>query len=269
MILSVNIHSQAIGWPFPLAIHLPIPNNIRMAKSPFEKVRSLVERKKLFIALLAERSEVVCKGEGEELFVFQPTEIVSESLLQGHMTSVDKIPDKDMEIIGNFSVAGEKYFFTSQFKIMPLQGAIFHLSCDVFKLQRRGSLRLHIPSSLGIHLAITEFSGKAIYSVAQIADVSAGGARIFFSDLASPVPLANNSKTPELRPADKFKAILHLGTKRSLEVKAEVKHVQQAVHLGHIVDHIGIEFIESTQALRNRLLAMTMDVQQRMTALDR
>ena len=252
-----------------LAIPLNISNNIpTMAKSPFEKVKSLVERRKLFEALLREGSDILCKGEGESLFHFKPANLSREGWMQGSMIAVEKSLEHTGLVLGNFSVSGERYFFSTEIELMKNGDTQFVVSCEVYQLQRRSSLRLHVQQSHGVYLAITEFQGKAIYVIAQIADLSAGGARIFFSDLDSPVAATVNSKNPNLRAGDRFKAILHLGQKRSLEVNVEVKHIQQAVHLGQIVEHIGIEFIELTSVLRNRLVAMTMDLQYKMISED-
>ena len=239
-----------------------------MAKSPFEKVKSLVERRKLFEALLREGGDILCKGDGEALFHFKPVSISREGLMSGSMLAIEKTLEQTGLVLGNFSVIGERFFFSTEFELMKNGEIKFAVSCEVYQLQRRSSIRLHVQQSLGVYLAITEFQNKAIYVIAQIADLSAGGAKIFFSDLDSPVAATANSKNPNFRVGDQFKAILHLGLKRSLEVQVAVKHIQQAVHLGQIVDHIGIEFIELTSVLRNRLLAMTMDLQHRMISED-
>lgn len=234
-----------------------------MSKSPFEKVRSLVERRKLFEALLIEQTEILCKGEDESLFNFKPIALVSDSLLQGYMTAIEKTPQQDLDALGNFSVGVDRYFFKAPFKIMGDEAA-FHVACDVFQLQRRATMRLHPHQDLGVYLALTEFQNKPIYTIAQIADISSGGARIFFSQVASPIPASTRMENPGLRQGDRFRCVLHLSDNKTLDLMAEVKHIQQAVHLGAIVDHLGVEFVDFTPVVKNRLMAMTMDLQQKM-----
>lgn len=239
-----------------------------MPKSPFEKVRSLVERKKLFEALLAEQTAVVCKGDGEILFELKPMTLVGDSHIQGFMTGIEgPVPKQDMPVLGNFSVGADRFFFKADLKVHQDE-ASFSLQSEVYRLQRRTTMRLHLPSSLGVYLALTEYKNKFIYSVAQIADISAGGARIFFSDVDSPTGSATHSQVPDLKPGDQFKAVLHIGDHKTLELKVEVKHVQQAVFHGQIVNHFGTEFVELTPLIKSRLLAMTMDLQRKLIFVD-
>ncbi len=237
-----------------------------MGKTPFEKVRSLVERRKIFETLLHEKTEILCKGDDETLFHLHPISIVSDSHIHGWMELIDGLPQKDCDIIGNFTVGSERYFFQTSLKVADGEAG-FLINSDVFRLQRRSSIRLHVNPIYEMYLAITEFKGGAVYSIAQLADVSAGGARIFFSDLDSPIQ-ASNSKTLNLQLKDRFKAILHLGSKKSLEVYCEVKHSQQAIYRGSVVEHFGIEFVDLSPAVKNRLLALTMDLQKRMAIED-
>jgi hypothetical protein len=238
-----------------------------MAKTPFEKVRSLVERKKLFEALLREQqNEILCKGEDDSLFHLKPTSIIGDQSIQGWMQAIENLPVKDTEILGNFAIGTERYFFHTTMKIKG-EDASFPLSADVFRLQRRSSLRLPLNPDYEMYMAITEFQGRSVYFIAQMADLSAGGTRIFFSDVDAPLQ-ATNSKSLNLKVNDTFKGILHLGKKKSLEVQCLVKHTRQAVNRGAVVEHFGIEFVELSVAVKNRLLALTMDLQKRMSVED-
>lgn len=238
-----------------------------MARSPFEKVRSLVERKKLFEGLLREQTEILCKGEDDSLFNMKPMVLSGDSALQGFMTPIEKLPSEDTVILGNFSVGSEKYFFHAPLKIQE-EEASFQISCEVFKLQRRNSVRLQIHPTYEMYLAITEFQGKSVYTMAHLSDVSAGGAKIFFSEAQAQMLNLGTSKNPGLRIGDQFKCILRTGSKRNLELVSLVKHVQKSVYQDEIIEQYGIEFIELTPLLQNRLVAMTMDLQQRMVKDD-
>lgn len=232
-----------------------------MARSPFEKVRSLVERRKLFETLLNERSDILCKGEDESLFHFKPTVLAGDAVMEGWFSAIEKNPTGNTKVLGNFAVGNEKYFFHAPLKVSGEEGS-FEVNCDVFRLQRRASLRLQIPASFGMYIAITEFQGKTMYTVAHIADVSAGGARIFFSEVYA--ASAGTSKDPGLRPGDKFKCVLRTSSKRNLDLYAVVKHSQKSVFHDEIIEQFGIEFVDLTPLLQNRLLGMTMDLQQRL-----
>lgn len=233
-----------------------------MGKIPFEKVRSLVERRKLFEGLLREQNTIVCKGADESLFQIKPMSIVGNSHMIGLITAIEKAPTNDTEVIGNFSVGVDRYFFQTP---MQIQGdeALIQLSADIYLLQRRASLRLGIQPEYGIFLSIIEFQGKPVYSIAQIADLSAGGVKFFFSNVDSPVPAHMNSKKLDFRVGDRFKGVVHFTNAKKIEITGEVKHIQQAVHRGEIVEHIGVEFVELTGWMKNRLMSLTMDLQRR------
>ncbi|MEZ0391994.1 MAG: PilZ domain-containing protein [Pseudobdellovibrionaceae bacterium] len=237
------------------------------AKTPFEKVRSLVERKKLFEDLLLEKGEMVCKGEDDSLFYFRPSAIVKDQHIQGWIRAIDQAPKSDTNVLGNFSIGADRFFFQAAMNISGEEG-VFETTCDVFKLQRRATVRLHVQASFGLYMAITELNGKSVYSVAQIADVSAGGARIFFSTVESPIPALGNTSNPGIQMGSRFKAVLNFGNRKTVDVICEVKHSQQAVHRGVIVEHFGIEFVDFTPGLKNRLLGLTMDLQRRMVYED-
>jgi hypothetical protein len=236
-----------------------------MAKSPFEKVRSLAERRKLFEQVLSEKGQIICKADEDSLFHFLPQSIVSETLLQGEIKAMNHLPrEADAEIFGNFSVGSDKFFFHGPMKIMA-EEAILPMACSVYRLERRSSLRIRLSSQLGIYAAVVELDRKPVYAIAQFADLSAGGARMFFSDLDSPLGATTRSAALPCRVGDRLKLVLHQkGKAKSLDLVAEVKHTQPAVHLGQMVDHIGIEFMELTQSARNRLLILTIDLQKQL-----
>jgi hypothetical protein len=200
------------------------------------------------------------------LFHIKPISIVSDSLIHGWMEAIENLPQVDTEILANFTVGTERFFFHAHLKVMKDE-ATFHINSDVYRLQRRSSLRLTVHSDYECYLAITESKGKPVYSIAQVADLSAGGARLFFSDIDSPIQ-AGNSKSLELKVGDRFKAVLHLGRKKNLDVQCEVKHIQQGVHRGAVMDYYGVEFVELNNHTKNRILSLTMDLQRRMTIDD-
>lgn len=238
-----------------------------MAKTPFEKVRSLVERRKLFEALLEEKTEILCKGDDESLFNFRPLVLAGGSVVQGWIVAIEKAPLNDTNILGNFAVGSEKFFFQAPMKVTQTEGS-FPVNTSVYRLQRRASVRLQVHPSYNMYLALTEFQGKNIYSIAQISDISAGGARIFFSEFQAPIPAMGTAKNPGLRLGDQFKCVLHTGNHKNMELWGEVKHVQKASFHDEMIDHYGIEFVNANQSLKNRLVSMTMDLQRRMVRED-
>ena len=150
-------------------------------KEPFERIRSIVERRRVFEHILKESGSITCKGSDDSLFLLKPVEILHDGTLIGTAAAIDKLPSRDVEVIGNFSVQTERYFFRADLKV---KSSLFRIpiSCDVFKLQRRQSLRVALPPSFPIYLNVREISGKPCLIEGRIAVLSSGGMKIYFGD---------------------------------------------------------------------------------------
>lgn len=229
-----------------------------MSKLPFEKVRSLIERRKLFEQLIRAGGEIVCKGE-DSLFKLKPTQIQTGTSLQAEIEAIDVAPQEDLSAIGNFAIEADRYFFSGPLKIRGTQAEL-PLNCDVFRLQRRATLRITLSPQMGLFIAMTEFQERPVYVTVMVADISAGGARIYFGDLSS----QGQQKDPGLKSGSRFKAVIHPPSTRNIDVLCEVKHLHQSVLNQEAVTQYGIEFIEQTQAQKNRLIALTMDLQRKL-----
>lgn len=234
-----------------------------MSKTPFDKIRSLVERRKLFEQVIAQQGEITCKGSDDSLFQFKPTEMIDGDFVQGAVVNIEKMPQIKTDVIGNFAVGTDRYFFTGAFACNGAQGAL-SANCEVFQLQRRSSFRLSLRPQMGLFMAVIDFQGKPLYLIAHVADISAGGARIYFSETHSTAGISGTSKDPGLKAGARFKAVIHPPSGKNLEVLCEVKHMQKAVAHDQMVDQFGVEFVDLDHRVKNRLTAMTMDLQQKM-----
>lgn len=236
-------------------------------KTPFEKIRSLVERRKYFEELIRRNENIVCKDDRDHLFSFIPAQI-SDSELKGRCVAIDSLPDKSGNIIGNFSLGEEKFFFHGPVQLLAAKGeASVAIDCDVFKLQRRTHVRLMIDAEVRLHMIITNYKGKPTYIEAQVSDISAGGVRLHFSEV--PIyshPGLATARNPGLRAGDKFSAVVHPPSGKTIEVICEVKHQLQSESKGDEMDQYGCEFVELSPLVKNRLLAMSMDLQKKIVA---
>jgi hypothetical protein len=231
-------------------------------KPPFEKIRSQVEKRKLFQELINAKSEIVTKGDDDSFFQLVPQKIINDSILLCGLINIEKLPQKDIKAIGNFSVGTDRYFFSGALKVMKDEAA-FDISCDVFQLQRRATFRLSVRPQSGLFIALTKFDKKAIYVITQVADISAGGARVFFGETYSTTGITGTSVDPGLKMGSQFTCVIHPPSGKNIEVQAEVKHQQKAVVNGEITEQFGIEFINLSPLLKNRLTSMTLDLQQK------
>jgi hypothetical protein len=233
-------------------------------KTPFEKIRSLVERRKFFSELIERKEPIICKDDRDHLFSFMPQEIVGDEQLKGTCRAIDSLPEKSGDVIGNFSLGEEKFFFHGQMQWKGNGEAWIEVECEVFKLQRRTHVRLQLEPELRLHVIITKYKGKATYIEAQASDISAGGVRLHFSGF--PIhshPGLATAHDPGLRTGERFTAVIHPPSGKTIEVICEVKHQLQSAIQGDEIDQYGCEFVELSQLVKNRLIAMSMDLQRK------
>lgn len=226
-----------------------------MSKEPFEKVRSLVERKRLFGELMAKNLEVICKGSDDSLFAFFPQKMLSESLVVGEIKEIEKEPTAgDLEIVGNFSVDDERYFLKGSLKVTAFEG-ILHVNCDIYKLQRRQSNRVLIPEEMKLIFTLKSLDGHIFFINGKFHDISIGGARIYF-------PPAEKKKSPKGPPGPKagmrFEGVIHAPSGKSIEVDGDIKHVLKTPE-GE--EHYGLEIKTDKIVVKNRLMSLVMDIQ--------
>ena len=228
-----------------------------MTKDPFEKIRSLVERKKLFTEVVALKSEIICKGSDESLFSFVPQKMMSESLVVGTIKSIERAPAPgEIEVLGNFMAEGERYFLTGPLKIAANE-AILNVNSEIFKLQRRQSHRVIIPEDMKIFFTLTSLGNELMFLNAKFHDISVGGARIYFN----PFEIAKMAKVPKFVAGTKITGVFHTPSGKSIEVEGELKHV---LNLPNGVEHYGLELKTDKAAVKNRLMALVMDIQHKL-----
>lgn len=234
-------------------------------KTPFEKIRSLIERRKYFEELIRRSDSVVCKDDRDQLFSFFPKKMLNDSTVQGTCTAIDSLPTKNSMVIANFGIGEEKFFFQGPMTLLKNSDEItIEIDSDLYKLQRRTHIRFQIEAEVRLHIIITKYHGKSVYIETQVSDISAGGVRIHFSQF--PIyshPGLATANNPGLRQGDKFHAVIHPPSGKTLEVVCEVKHQLQSAVKGDAMDQYGCEFVELTPLVKNRLLALSMDLQKK------
>ena len=223
-----------------------------MEKEPFEKVRSLVERKKILESLVKAKSQVICKGADDSLFYFNPSSIVGDSAIIGSSKPITGLPTRSVEVIGNFTVEPDRYFFRCPVKI---QGDLhqFPLNMVIFRLQRRVSMRVRVPSNFPLAINIYQINGNNKIVTTKVVDLSAGGVRFQITD----------PKDLRLNLEDKLSIAVHPSSGRALELGAVVRHALQISVGLEKVFHYGCEFVTSSTVTKNRLLALSLELQQK------
>lgn len=227
---------------------------LRDKKNAFDKIRSTVERRHLLQKALEEKSAFICKfDEEDELVQFIPVDF-QEGVLLGRAGSTPKMQGKGSGI-GNFSVGQDRYFFSGD---VTIEGAGIALPerTDIFKLERRKTMRVPVPEDYPFSVRITQIDGRAALRECVTVDVSAGGVRIYF-------PLYRQGEG--LAQGGLVKGSLHMPSTKVLDFDGEVKHVQmQPIADGEAL-HFGIEFGQCREALFQRMTTLTFDIQRKLT----
>ena len=150
--------------------------------------------------------------------------------------------------IGNFQAGEDRYFFNGEIKIEG-RSVTIPLKTDLFKLERRKTMRVVVVPAARISLNITEVDHKPVFVNAVLFDVSAGGLKMTYEPSAD---------VPALTKQSEIVGVLHLPSTRTISFRAGVRHIQQVSP--HEV-HYGIEFINPEPVYVQRMLGLTMELQ--------
>lgn len=219
-------------------------------KEPFEKIKSSRERLELFQKLSQLKMELLCKADEEALFNFKINS-VDPKLVRGRVVSADKAPLKSGPTVMQVAIEQERYFFSCELDLGENE-ASFKWDVPIYKLQRRASFRIPIPSELKFSLNLIQWNGKTIFWDARVVDFSEGGVKCYLL-----VP------DKRLHSGDTLKLAMHAYTGKSLELEAVVRHTQKVNQEDTVVEYYGLEFVNLSTGLKSKLVAMSLDLQRR------
>lgn len=239
---------------------------MQASKEPFEKIRSLVERRKLFEELLNRQDEAVFKSDGDALFTFVPTVVVHSQKLQfgqqavalGQVCGLDGLSaEKTINILGHFSIEPDRYFFKGVLRHVGVNRdgvAIYELDSEteVFRFQRRKTFRVSLPASYPIFFRTKSIDDQAHVVDVQLTDLSIGGMKVFHATLDLPLQMEST-----------LFGALYPQSGKEVSLTGKVRHIQDQLieGLGKTCKLFGIEFVEPSQVIKNRLTALTLEIQ--------
>jgi mannuronan synthase len=221
-----------------------------MEKEAFEKIRSNIEKKKLFEFAIREKSIFTLKTEDDTLFNFTPREI-SKDHVAGSADLLPILAGKQ-KAIGNFGVGQDRFFFHG---FIEVQSKDVHVSFDVevFKLQRRKTLRIAVPLSYPMYMNITSLAHKKVFLEAKVHDISAGGLRFYLVDQTLPV-----------LPKDLvIGASIHPPSGKTIEISAVIRHLQTVPIEAMETMQYGTELVSKNPVTTQRMMALSMEVQRK------
>jgi c-di-GMP-binding flagellar brake protein YcgR len=221
-------------------------------KEIFSQISNINERVRVLKSAVNEMIAFVCKGNGineqeDSLFYFQPDTVSKNGILKGRIILIEGVPTEG-EVIANFGVNKEKYFYRSKLSIK--NNIPFVLTSEqMFKLQRRAHFRMGLASASEKSIIIIGLNGKKVFVDAECMDFSVGGARMLLPKSALKIKIG-----------DRISPVLRINGKR-FETEAEVRHIKEDKE--NVI--VGIKFSVSDQVLLNRLQVLSLEFQRKMT----
>jgi hypothetical protein len=219
-------------------------NNKPSEDEQFKLIRSGLEVRRLLERCITDDCDFLVKGQGDNLFGFRPDQ-VDTSGLHGRVVPLGPLPKTSENVVVNFSVGTDRYFTLSDFFPFNERG-LLAMDQTLYKLERRGHLRVQIPRTMENLCNLIDVDGKVVFLTGMVLDLSRGGARLL-------MPI-DQSKSIQLEQSLRF--VLHLGGKWRLELGGKVKH-QRQYEGGQL---FGVEFQALAEDDARKLISVTMEL---------
>lgn len=224
-----------------------------MADSFFSKVTTRVDRERVYNLLVAQAIPITVVTESKSTYKFLPKELEDNFLVLTSPPGVHDIFDKNVVI--TFGVGVEKYFIkTKLLKKEKGSDAKLDLQSDLYKLQRRNSFRLNIPTGFLARYEIKNRGEGAVNEKYDLVDLSGGG-------LAFELP---SNAADMFRPGELLNGRLIVGPDFSKDVKGVVRHSRMVGSRGSGLCRVGVEFQGIPETVQNELINIVMDLHREM-----
>ena len=209
-----------------------------MPKAPFERIFSLVERKKILQRVVRDRIPVMLKV-GSGVFTLKPLSLDANFGVQG-VCSEDSLKDFE-KVTALFYVDKDRYFLTTRLK---KKDHIYTLLNDAqfFKLNRRNAFRIHLPPRLGVYFVTTSVRNIEVKRKMTVLEFSSGGAKLYWP---------NETK---LAKGTILKGLLQWENGKILSLDCSVVHAPEA-------GIYGVRFVNLSTASQNRLKMLSIEFQ--------
>lgn len=210
------------------------------------------ERDRLFRDLADVRGEILCKGEGEDLYTLKVERIGQKKELYCLASSRTAVPKTEQDLLGNFFLGGERYFFRTPAEIHQ-EFITLRADCDVFHLQRRQNYRVKIPANYRALFGILSYDGKPLKLNAEILDLSTGGckAQVKVSDLT-------------VKEGTEIGGVLVFTDRDPIEIKGIIRHLKEIPKVPGLKEGMkqgfGVEFKDVPAPVEAKLFSITMDL---------
>ncbi|MEZ0390874.1 MAG: flagellar brake protein [Pseudobdellovibrionaceae bacterium] len=214
----------------------------------FTRISDASEKTRLFSDLAGSRSEMQAKKPepAADVFVLMPYHYANERLNCKLISSAPNLPGSGL-LTTTFFVGGEKYFMQSEYQLAGDQVTLITTN-PLFHLQRREDYRIRIPANYKALLELVSINSQTKKHSIPIMDLSGGGCRIQVDPKFLP-----------LKVQDHLKGHLFMPDRDPIAISGSVRHVRMENH-GRGPQTCGIQFVGLTEPLKNRIIAVVMDL---------
>lgn len=214
----------------------------------FTRISDPSEKAQHFLDLVKSRGEIIAKKPepSAEVFVLLAHNYSNQKLTCKFSGSISALKPTSSLIL-TFFIGSEKYFFQTEYEIVGDQISIL---CEkpLFHLQRRLDYRIRIPAGYQALFEIVSLNGITNKRSILLQDLSGGGCRIKV-----------DPKTFFLKTQDEMKGHLYLPDRDPISVTGSVRHIRTEGHgEGPLI--CGIQFIGLTEPIKNKIIAVVMDL---------
>jgi hypothetical protein len=212
-----------------------------MAKSPFERVFSKVDRKRILQRAIKEKTKIFIKNSKNVMYPFHALMVDGDLNVYGTLDETTLEPREFEKVTALFYLDRERYFITTRFK--KLEGYWTLLSDQEFyRLNRRTAFRIQIPEKYDLSFHVSAIRNIEINKKFRIFEISSAGARIFWDS------------NKRLAVSSVLKGSLQWGRGKILPIEASVVH--------QLNDGIfGVRFVHMSPNTANRLKILCLETQ--------
>ncbi len=212
-----------------------------MSKAPFERVFSLIERKKILSKVAKEKIRVLLKGANNEVMELKVSEMDSQGNLQGAI--LGKTPKDFEKVTALFYIGRERYFLTTKIKKKSEDRWLLLNDTQLFRFNRRNAFRVFVPPGVDLNFFVSTVRNIEINKKVNVLDFSSGGARLhWYSDKKLPV-------------GTQIKGVLQWGNGKILPIEATIVHSPET-------GIYGVRFVRMSSVTLNRLKMLSVEIQQ-------
>ncbi|MGZ3742604.1 MAG: PilZ domain-containing protein [Pseudobdellovibrionaceae bacterium] len=217
----------------------------RNATDIFSKL-SAEEGLRLFKDLANIRGEIICKGDGKDVFRLTLERAPGKQELHCSVPFGLPRPQKESDILGNFFIGGERYFFKTSLRNEG--NTVILQMAEVFHLQRRQNYRIKIPDNYQANLLVSRHNNAKVKLKGQLRDLSCGGCRAVFS-----------GEDPLFEKGDVIAGELLIKNREPLEIEGILRYHKLEKNIAKSRQIFGVEF-KLSPLFEGKLYAITMDL---------